>query len=49
MTIVNSSGLNVMKSVSATEAGVGDTLTYTVRIQNSGTVAATNVSFLIRF
>ncbi len=46
MTVVNSSGLNVMKSVSATEAGVGDTLTYTVRIQNSGTVAATNVSFL---
>ena len=46
MTIVNSSGLNVMKSVSATEAGVGDTLTYTVRIQNSGTVTATNVSFL---
>ena len=35
-----------MKSVSATEAGVGDTLTYTVRIQNSGTVTATNVSFL---
>ncbi|WP_144466596.1 DUF7507 domain-containing protein [Bacillus nitratireducens] len=46
MTVVNSSGLNVMKSVSATEAGVGDTLTYTVRIQNIGTVAATNVSFL---
>lgn len=46
MTVVNSSGLNVIKSVSATEAGVGDTLTYTVRIQNSGTVAATNVSFL---
>ena len=46
MTVVNSSGLNVMKSVSATEAGVGDTLTYTVRIQNSGTVVATNVSFL---
>ncbi len=46
MTVVNSSGLNVMKSVSATEAGVGDTLTYTVLIQNSGTVAATNVSFL---
>ncbi|HDR7793732.1 TPA: DUF11 domain-containing protein [Bacillus luti] len=46
MTVVNSSGLNVMKSVSASEAGVGDTLTYTVRIQNSGTVAATNVSFL---
>ncbi|EJQ46403.1 hypothetical protein IEE_01902 [Bacillus cereus BAG5X1-1] len=46
MTVVNSSGLNVMKSVSATEAGLGDTLTYTVRIQNSGTVAATNVSFL---
>ncbi len=46
MTIVNSSGLNVMKNVSATEAGVGDTLTYTVRIQNSGTVTATNVSFL---
>ncbi|TKI88641.1 DUF11 domain-containing protein, partial [Bacillus cereus] len=46
MTVVNSSGLNVRKSVSATEAGVGDTLTYTVRIQNSGTVAATNVSFL---
>ncbi len=36
MTVVNSSGLNVIKSVSATEAGVGDTLTYTVRIQNSG-------------
>ena len=46
MTVVNSSGLNVMKSVSAIEAGVGDTLTYTVRIQNSGTVATTNVSFL---
>ncbi len=46
MTVVNSSGLNVMKSVSASEAGVGDTLTYTVHIQNSGTVAATNVSFL---
>ena len=46
MTVVNSSGLNVMKSVSATEAGVGDTLTYTVAIQNSGTVVATNVSFL---
>ncbi|HDR3950615.1 TPA: DUF11 domain-containing protein [Bacillus anthracis] len=46
MTVVNSSGLNVIKSVSATEAGVGDTLTYTVRMQNSGTVAATNVSFL---
>ena len=46
MTVVNSSGLNVRKSVSATEAGVGDTLTYTVRIQNSGTVALTNVSFL---
>lgn len=46
MTVVNSSGLNVIKSVSATEAGVGDTLTYTVRIQNSGTVAVTNVSFL---
>lgn len=46
MTVVNSPGLNVIKSVSAAEAGVGDTLTYTVRIQNSGTVAATNVSFL---
>lgn len=46
MTVVNSSGLNVTKSVSATEAGVGDTLTYTVAIQNSGTVVATNVSFL---
>ncbi|MCZ2969747.1 DUF11 domain-containing protein, partial [Acinetobacter baumannii] len=46
MTIVNSSGLNVMKSVSATEAGVGDTLTYSVQVTNTGTVTATNVQFI---
>ncbi|PET02336.1 hypothetical protein CN505_22885 [Bacillus cereus] len=45
MTVVNSSGLNVRKNVNVSEAGKGDTLTYTVTIQNSGTVAATNVSF----
>lgn len=45
MTVVNSSGLNVRKSVSATEAGVGDTLTYTILIQNTGTVPATNIVF----
>ena len=37
--------LNVMKSVNTTQAGVGDTLTYTILIQNTGTVPATNIIF----
>ena len=37
--------LNVMKSVNTLQAGVGDTLTYTILIQNTGTVPATNIVF----
>ena len=41
--------LNVMKSVNTPQAGVGDTLTYTILIQNTGTVPATNIVFKIQF
>ncbi|MGH1053339.1 DUF11 domain-containing protein [Bacillus cytotoxicus] len=46
VTAINSAELSVRKSVNTNESGVGDILTYTVRIQNNGTVLATNVSFL---
>ncbi|MEC4630013.1 hypothetical protein VSS86_20025, partial [Bacillus safensis] len=37
VTRVNVGSLNVMKSVNTLQAGVGDTLTYTILIQNTGT------------
>ena len=45
VTRVNVGSLNVMKSVNTLQAGVGDTLTYTILIQNTGTVPATNIVF----
>ena len=42
---MNVGSLNVMKSVNTPQAGVGDTLTYTILIQNTGTVPATNIVF----
>ncbi len=42
---MNVGSLNVMKSVNTLQAGVGDTLTYTILIQNTGTVPATNIVF----
>ena len=42
---MNVGSLNIMKSVNTPQAGVGDTLTYTILIQNTGTVPATNIIF----
>ncbi|KEK22244.1 hypothetical protein BAGA_20345 [Bacillus gaemokensis] len=45
VTQINTGDLNVIKEVNITQAGIGETLTYTVMIQNTGTVTATNVLF----
>ena len=45
LTEINESGLNVLKSVSQPVVAVGDTITYTTVVQNTGTVIATNVQY----
>ena len=37
--------MNVLKSVSQPVVAVGDTITYTTVVQNTGTVVATNVQY----
>ena len=38
VTQINTGGLNVIKEVNTTQAAVGDTLTYTIAVQNTGNV-----------
>ena len=45
LTEINEPGLNVLKSVSQPVVAVGDTITYTTVVQNTGTVIATNVQY----
>ena len=49
VTQVNTGGLNVIKEVNTTQAAVGDTLTYTIAVQNTGNVSLTNVFFKTLF
>ena len=45
LTEINEPGLNVLKSVSQPVVAVGDTITYTTVVQNTGTVPATNIQY----
>ncbi|KFN02976.1 DUF11 domain-containing protein [Bacillus clarus] len=45
VTQINTGGLNVIKEVNTNQATVGDILTYTVTVQNTGNALLTNVFF----